>query len=103
MSEIASNYRITGKNFAGLAAYNKLESLGFQVLRRGWPDCAAFNPDTGEVRFVEVKPNREGLRAKQEMMRALFANVGMHYEVWNVRSSGFARPEFFVDGHPMGA
>lgn len=34
---------------------DKMYADGFVVLKRGWPDLFCYQPETGEVRLIEVK------------------------------------------------
>lgn len=47
--------RLRLENVAEITVAERLIADGYEVVRRGWPDFLAYNPDTGSVRFVEVK------------------------------------------------
>lgn len=76
-----------------LAVYKQLTKLGFECVRRGWPDIAAINWETGEVRFVEVKGVSDNLKPHQKKMQKIFEAAGIDYELMR---SGFSGGEFIV-------
>ena len=37
---------------------SQLIAKGFETFHTGWPDFLAFNPDTKEIKFIEVKSKK---------------------------------------------
>lgn len=61
-----------------------LESRGYDVFRRGWPDLIAVDQRTGKTRFIEVKPVSKRLKPEQVRIKKIFKNNNLVYEVWYV-------------------
>lgn len=65
------------------AVAKELETEGWTVLHRGWPDFLAIRGD--ELKFIEVKPNPcdddvSLLSPYQKAMREALTKIGVH--VW---------------------
>ncbi len=64
-----------------------LESEGYSVLKRGWPDLVAIKGDT--IRFIEVKPkttfngelSRSQFRPDQVKMAEILSKFGITVEL----------------------
>jgi len=60
-----TNVRTLNPSEIRVAQY--LESNGYTVVKRGWPDFLAWK--NGTIRFIEVKPNkRHKLKASQQLV-----------------------------------
>ncbi len=71
------------KNKAEAQLWDQLTADDWLLVRKGWPDFAAFHPD-GRVIFIEVKPTR-GRRLKTDqlfILRAL-AKRGFDFYRWS--------------------
>lgn len=71
------------QNAAELEIAKELEDSGYEVIKNGWPDFVAVRGD--EVRFIEVKPKRNGrvprLSPRQQRMAAILKKVGITIEL----------------------
>ncbi|MCK5602662.1 VRR-NUC domain-containing protein [Candidatus Pacearchaeota archaeon] len=47
---------------------SQLIADGFRTFRTGWPDFLAFNPDTKEIKFVEVKSKKVVVKNGKEIV-----------------------------------
>ena len=58
-----------------------LESLGYKVIKRGWPDFLAFKDD--DIRFIEVKksPKTKGLKSSQKRVAEVLERLGIKVEL----------------------
>lgn len=64
---------------AGVAEH--LEGIGYEVLNKGWPDFLAVHKTTGDVRFIEVKPNKgAALSGEQKRVAEILATLGIKVE-----------------------
>jgi hypothetical protein len=71
---------------AELVVFEKLQSEGFAVVNRGWPDFLAFRIVNGipELRAVEVKGPTDRMSEYQRNMHDLLAQAGIKVQVVNV-------------------
>ncbi len=59
-------------------AYLEFERRGWTVTKRGWPDLACFNNETGELVVVECKRNASvNLKESQEVILKALAKAGI--------------------------
>ena len=67
----------------------RLESQGYEVHQRGWPDIIAIRGN--EVRLIEVKPadNRVGMSPAQRRVAEILKKAGLDVEL--VRGTGTGR------------
>jgi len=66
-------------NEAEIRVAQEMESQGWTLYKRGWPDFIAVRGE--EVRFLEVKPIRESpLSAHQRTVAAILARFGIKVE-----------------------
>lgn len=64
------------------ALIDSLESDGWTVTKRGWPDFIAIR--NGKVVIVEVKPNaRHKARREQQFVMQLLADAGLNVALWS--------------------
>lgn len=61
---------------------DKLIADGWEVMKRGWPDFLAYKD--GKVRFVEVKPARQGKRIWTDLASTQFRMAEILLEVFGV-------------------
>ncbi len=60
--------------------------LGWEVLGRGWPDFILYNPDTDEIRCIEVKACKGYTRATKQQRRVhqLLKKLGVNVKIIHV-------------------
>lgn len=62
-----------------LRVLEKLQALGYEILKAGWPDFLAIKKGRG--RFIEVKRPNEKLRPSQIAMHEALRLLGIEVEV----------------------
>lgn len=81
MSEYKSTRRSVYKNVPENSLVELMESRGYEVTKRGWPDFLCFK--NGELVCVEVKPNPgHGLRRSQSKAMRYLAAAGIKCYYW---------------------
>ena len=94
---------VVRNNNAEHQLYHDLQMKGYSIYTRGWPDCIAHNPETGDIRFIEVKPaGRSQLKAAQVIIHSILARYGIKVELHrsNMRGITKGRGKKFRAGNP---
>lgn len=73
--------RVRTSNQSELQILGFLESEGYSVYKRGWPDFIAVKGD--EVRFIEVKPPQgyPHLKPDQKKVASILSKFGITVEI----------------------
>jgi hypothetical protein len=80
------NTRIPNDSEAECA--RRLRSAGWLVTKRGWPDFFAWNEETGEIAFIEVKQKRtHNLKISQRHIMEIMASRGIQCWLFTPDSS----------------
>jgi hypothetical protein len=90
------------RNEHEIRVIGELEADGYKVVKRGWPDLIAFNPDTKRVRLIEVKPYGRGFVSPHQFHVAeLLALLGVEVEVASGTMSNTSRPILNPNADPI--
>ena len=76
-------------NFREAIAITHLTNQGYLVIRRGWPDLAAWKD--GKLRLIEVKDGGGKLKRHQFQMAEWLASFGIEVEIWPQGEEHMAR------------
>lgn len=66
----------------------KMEGKGYKVLRGGWPDFLCFKTigeEITDIRGIEVKAGADKLSYEQQIIKRIFKQLLIPYEVQYVR------------------